>query len=124
MFCKANYDDYNQLGKIVTQSLKDTYGIGMFRYQDKNEMLRQYNLLGDPSLFVRGIAPFEQLEFKNNEEFHNGDKINYTCRGTINQESSFKVDAGSIVELEAKEKIKLTSGFKVEKGANFKAVIK
>lgn len=86
----------------------------------QNNIIKMYNLLGDPSLYVFGIGCRDNYIFTNNEVFNVGNNITYTAKYIILQNTNtFQVKDGANVTLQAGNSIILNSGFVVEKGGLF-----
>jgi hypothetical protein len=124
------YTDREQLGQITNLGMKHYYrNVSSFfsaGIDSRKKQIKRYNLLGDPSIFVRGIGCINNFEFSNNEIFYSGDKIKYLALNAIQTNkngAAFQVKAGSEVELAAGNSVSLLPGFIAEAGSHFSASI-
>ncbi|MBO4655354.1 MAG: T9SS type A sorting domain-containing protein [Bacteroidales bacterium] len=124
--------------KIFGNSYSDDYAITSIINEGKNKYrifywggnvffvkryLRAYNLLGDPSIYPRGIGCLNNVYFYNNEYFHDGAFTEYRVSYKIKNFNIFHVDSAACVRLQAGEEIVLNNGFYAEEGADFTAII-
>lgn len=124
--------------KIFGNSYSDDYAIASIINEGKNKYrifywggnvffvkryLRAYNLLGDPSIYPRGIGCLNNVYFYNNEYFPDGAFTEYRVSYKIKNFNTFHVDSAACVRLQAGEEIVLNNGFYAEEGADFTAII-
>lgn len=123
------YTERDRLGQITNLGMKRYYksfwswwGVGLNR---RKRQMKRYNLLGAPSLYVRGTGCISDFVFSNNEVFYSGDTIVYHAENDIiaGGDTKFEIKSGSDVTLIAGNSIRLDKGFKAEAGASFRAYI-
>jgi hypothetical protein len=133
----VNYSDYGISKKIFGSAFKgseariaEIINIGKKRYWDwstnhtrRKRYIQSYNLLGDPSLNIKGMGCRNNFVFTNNEVFDSGAIVSYSADNNIETQGGFLVKSGAKVELKAGNKIVLKPGFKAEHGSDFKAII-
>jgi len=84
--------------------------------------ISRFNLLGDPSFFVRGIAGNENL-FVTFVKVIDGNKATFNAKSKV-QVKETKVSDQSSLKVSSEKSIILGKGFCVEKGSSFTATIK
>lgn len=89
----------------------------------KKRYLKAYNLLGDPSLNIKGTSCMNNIVFNNTENFPIGAKVTYRASNNIETNNVFIIKSEANIKLIAEERIILREGFHVEHGANFTAKI-
>lgn len=124
--------------KIFGDSYSDNYAIASVINKGKNDYriffwgggvnyvrryLRAYNLLGDPSIYPKGIGCLNNVYFYYNEYFPDGAYTEYKVSYKIKNFSTFHVNSAACVRLQAGEEIVLNDGFSAEEGADFTAII-
>lgn len=87
----------------------------------KKRYIKAYNLLGDPSLNIKGTSCLNNIVFNNIENFPNAAKVTYRASNNIETNNVFEIKSGANIKLIAGEKVILNHGFHVEHGANFLA---
>ncbi len=116
---KEHIGDFLDYAKKKAFDEKD---LTIFKLSNQYSACKRFNLFGDPSLFIRGFN-ITSLKFQN-ECYTNNNKIYYKVLSNIDTNNkSVVANSGSELKLIAGEKISLKQGFKVEKGATFKAEI-
>ncbi|MCQ2376316.1 MAG: C25 family cysteine peptidase, partial [Salinivirgaceae bacterium] len=100
----------------------DAKSFTVFKLSNPYSACKRFNLFGDPTLFMRGFNIYN-VKFQN-ESFTNNNKMYYKALKTIDTNNkTVVVNKDAELKLIAGEKIMLKQGFKVEKGATFKAEI-
>ncbi len=123
-------DDREQLSPFINLGMSrfwsQSYAKTVTRRKKKREFIKAYNLIGDPSLFIRGIGCQEDYILTNNEVFPDGAKITYQASNDISTAESgatFVAESGSEVNLIAGNSITFNSGTAIEEGCEFSATI-
>lgn len=123
----SSYVDNDRLGAIINVTMSKLYRQTSI-YPKANDInnrvyqLKRYNLLGDPSFFVRGIAGNENL-FVTFVKVIDGNKATFNAKSKV-QVKETKVSNQSSLKVSSEKSIILGKGFCVEKGSSFTATIK
>lgn len=121
----TDYSDYSSIASIINNG-KNKYRTNfwsVFNQKRTKRYLRSYNLLGDPSIYPRGIGCLNNVYFYYNEYFPDGAYTEYKVSYKIKNFSTFHVNSAACVRLQAGEEIVLNDGFSAEEGADFTAII-
>jgi len=113
------------------EHLSAIINLGMKRYWNRfwswlnrtrtRRYMKAYNLLGDPSFNILGIACPYDIIFSDNETFESGTLTTFNASHDIYNNESFLVLDGADVTLLAGNSITLNPGFEVDLGGIFEA---
>jgi len=118
IFGDAFLKDHRKLSPMINTGMRRfTYVAGIDK-KVKERHLKAYNLLGDPSLDVKGIGCKQSFVFNYPEIFKQDVDITYRANNLIQNNNSFVVESGATVKLLAGNSVVLKPGFKAETGSN------